>query len=313
MARLGIVNEFSLLISAFLQRADEIVLSARVEQDILLKQGAAKRVHSWTIGRNVWTVYEIPKGATNATVANWIDYSRITSFDIDVVERAAKTARVSTVPESTIVPVRSDVTSEDNPLVVSNNGRRVLQFSGELNQTIVTLLLAEDHDTEKDFMPVAVGDEAGQGHLWLHDSVGRYKATLVTKATAPAELVINYPGVDGHVPLGIPQTRFGTVRYLIDRRSNRIVKGESPPEDSSSFYAMTSSAGNALTDPSVNYRIKDLLDLDRNIMNSFLPDLMLHSPSPPSWQLYRREFMRRRPAADWFPAFPWSSPRRAFR
>jgi hypothetical protein len=58
----------------------------------------------------------------------------------------------------------------------------------------------------------------------------------------------------------------------------------------------------------VNYCIQDWLDLDRNIINGFLPDLMIHAPSLPAWQFYRSEYRRPAPTDDW----KWTIARRAF-
>lgn len=276
-------------------------------------EGDAKRVHAWSIGQTRWTIYEFPKGVSNAKLADWIDYSRRLAFDIADLDAAAKAfARqhgTRAVPPK--VSLRRGATTEfTNPLVDSRNGLLQLQFLADIKYPLITLLLAIDNATENDFKPEGFAGPQGQEFLWLEDAGNRYKTIVKTAQDGAPELVIEYPGAEGHVPLAIPAERFAASRYLRDRRGNRIVRDQSSgePANAAKFYKITSDSGTELTDRSVNYAKQDWIDLDRNIINSFLPDLMLHAPSLPAWRLYRQEFERKSPAPDW----KWTVPRWAF-
>lgn len=123
-------------------------------------------------------------------------------------------------------------------------------------------------------------------------------------------MVVRFAGADGYSPLGASPDAFDARRILKDRRGNTITLDTSPESSPTKahFYDIRSPSGEALTDRSVNYVIQDWLDLDRNIVNSFLPDVILLAPSLPTWRLYRNEYMRPAPRNDW----KWTVPRRVF-
>ena len=314
LTQLGDDSSYARFVDRFYRKCDLLERPAGLETDLVKSsQGDAKRIHAWTIGQTRWTIYEFPKGVRNSKLADWIDYSRRVSFDIADLEEAAKalSGKEKKLPRPRSVPLRVGATTEfNNPLVESEQGLPVMPLLKEVKYPLILILLAIDKQTEDDFKPEGFTNPQGPEFLWLEESGARYKATLQTGSESDPELIIAYPGADGHIPLAIPRERFAKTRHLRDRRGNRIVHDDtSGKSDSDSrFFKITSESGEELTDRSVNYAKQDWIDLDRNIINSFLPDLMLHGPSLPAWRLYRQEFERKAAAPDW----KWTVPRWAY-
>jgi hypothetical protein len=138
------------------------------------------------------------------------------------------------------------------------------------------------------------------------DDRGR-RLPLVLDTTSPSPMMsLEYPGVDGMLALGVQPNDTDHKRALKDRRNNRISR---QPPDAVGPFAVETQSGVRLTDKSVNYAWEEWRGVDRNIVDTFMPNALFLGPSLPVWMAYRSELTRPAPG----PEFLWGVARPAFR
>ncbi len=264
----------------------------------------------WTVGRATWRVYDIPADIPQDQLAGMINACPRLAFSVDDFDRLVKDAGDEDLPPDARLPLLPGCTSVvRNRLVEHRDSQTMLRVPRGITDPWTALLLDVDPEAGKDFAPALVKGSDGE-YLWLDDHGDRVRMSFVTKAGAEPAMVVRFAGADGQSRLGASPDALNARRILKDRRGNTITldtSSESSPAKAH-YYAIRSPSGEAITDRSVNYVIQDWLDLDRNIINSFLPDVILMAPSLPTWRLYRNEYARPAPRNDW----KWTVARRMF-
>jgi hypothetical protein len=294
----------------FARRLDDLARAVSLEVDMVRFCTAGNLDRSWQLGLTKWQVYDFPPNTPQERLAGMINGCPRLAFSIDDFDRLVKDAGEDGVPSDTRLPLLSGSTSVDrNRLVENRSNQPMLRVPRSISAPWTAVLLDVDPEARPDFAPPLVRETDGD-YLWLDDNGGRVRMSFVTKAGEEPAMVVRFPGADGYSPLGASSDVFKAQRILKDRRGNTITldkSGESSPSEAH-YYAIRSPSGDALTEQSVNYVVQDWLDLDRNIINSFLPDVILMAPSLPTWRLYRNEYARPAPRKEW----KWSVPRRMF-
>ena len=315
---LGNESDQTAFLSRFVATLDAVAKPAGYEVEMQRFCTKANLAQSWKLGRSQWSIYDFPRETPPDRLADMIDHCPRVAFAVGDLEKAVADAADDDVADDDAPP--SDIpvmlrpgctTTFRNRLVAEANGQQKLRLLRDIVDPCTVLLL--DISTgggAANAPPPGIDDGQGGQFLWLGDKPQGLRMAIKASSGAKPELVVDFGGADGHLPLGAAVEPFPDSRFMTDRRGNRIVRdrsGETSPT-LAHFYAITSKSGEPLTDRSINYSIQDWLDLDRNIVNSFLPDLTVHGPSLPGWQLYRNEFMRPAPDGNW----KWTMPRRAF-
>lgn len=301
---LGPDSDQTRFLGRFAETIEAVARPVAYEADMQRYCTKANRAQTWQVGRAIWRTYDFPANTSPQTVADMIEHCQRVAFaatDLDAVMKEA----VDNLPTADAsIPLRSGCTTPSrNRLVHNRNGKLSLQFIGSLTDPCMALLL--DIDPAEDAAPACLA--AGEGSpLWIEIDGRRLQATVVAdKKTAP-QLVIDFAGPQGRVPIGAKAGRAAAARFMTDSRGNRIVRDRAPVTSlvDAHFYAMTSKSGDAVTERSLNYSLQDWLDLDRETVNVFLPNAMRLAPTLPTWQRYRREFMRPAPDTGWM----WPAP-----
>ena len=315
---LGNESDQTAFLSRFVATLDAVAKPAGYEVEMQRFCTKANLAQSWKLGRSQWSIYDFPRETPPDRLADMIDHCPRVAFAVGDLEKAVADAADDDVADDDAPP--SDIpvmlrpgctTTFRNRLVAEANGQQKLRLLRDIVDPCTVLLL--DISTgggAANAPPPGIDDGQGGQFLWLGDKPQGLRMAIKAGSGTKPELVVDFGGADGHLPLGAAVEPFPDSRFMTDRRGNRIVRdrsGETSPT-LAHFYAITSKSGEPLTDRSINYSIQDWLDLDRNIVNSFLPDLTVHGPSLPGWQLYRNEFMRPAPDGNW----KWTMPRRAF-
>jgi hypothetical protein len=313
LRQIGGENERADFLDRFVRTLDQVAQPISLEGELVRFCDDSSLRQQWKLGRMTWRVYDIPADAPHDRLANMVNYCPRLCFALDDFAKLIEDMEGKGddgMPTTTRLPLRPGCTTNArNRLVENRSGKLTLRVPRAIADPYTALLL----DIEEE-----AGDPFGSGNLaasgertfWLDDDSGRVDVSLLTDAGNKPAIVVRFPGVDGHVPLGAAADSFEDRRFMKDSRGNTIVRDTSSEQSPTKahFYRITSESGGELTERAVNYCIQDWLDLDRNIINGFLPDLMMHAPSLPAWQFYRNEYRRPAPTDDW----EWTIARRAF-
>lgn len=311
LRQIGGETERADFLDRFVRTLDQVAQPISLEAELVRFCNDSSLRKQWKLGRMTWRVYDIPADAPHERLANIVNYCPRLCFRLDDFAKLIEGDEGDDdMPTTTRLPLRPGCTTNArNRLVENRNGKLSLRVPRAIVDPCTALLLDIEEEAGVAF---GSGDRAaaGEGTFWLDDDGERVGVSVVTGAGAKPALVVRFPGVDGHVPLGAAADAFEDRRFMKDHRGNTIVRdtsSEAAPTKAH-FYRITSESGGELTERAVNYCIQDWLDLDRNIINGFLPDLMIHAPSLPAWQFYRSEYRRPAPTDDW----KWTIARRAF-
>jgi len=297
-------------LDGFVRTLDAVARRVSLEAEMVRFCSAARLSRTWQVGRATWQVYDFPADIPQHQLAAMINACPRVAFRLDDLDRLATRPQDDELPTDARLPLIAGCTTVSrNRLVELRDGQPMLRVPRGIADPWTAVLLDLDPEAPPAFAP-ALAQGAEGDYLWLDDAAGRVKMSFVTNAESAPAMVVRFAGADGYSPLGAAADDADAGRTLKDRRGNTITLDRSPERSPTKahFYEIRSPSGEAFTDRSVNYAIQDWLDLDRNIVNSFLPDVILLSPSLPTWRLYRNEFMRPAPRNDW----KWTVPRRVF-
>lgn len=270
----------------------------------------ARNPDTWELRGAEWQLDDFSAKWRIRYLAELIDrYPRIVlrSGDLEAIRQAARGQGGAGG-----VPLQSNCsTVEGNPLVSLEESTIVVSLGRSPIERLWQGVVLIVHDEDQPGGPKGLVAADGKEFLWFETADARVRGVLNYTDPEP-HIAIEYPGVEGRVVLGaVPSpfdTRSGRWRYLRDRRGNRI---EIAPATSNTPLRIVSSSGQELVDRSVNYSVKDWTDLDRNVVNEFLPWCLALSPSLPTWQAYQAALRRTQPPIS--QSSRWSVPRPAFR
>jgi hypothetical protein len=261
-----------------------------------------------------WAVYDLPKALAPDVVAaaidslprlglpQHVDLAKI----LEGVEENPRQSRfdLETLAEFTAMadcPIGVMKTGGDERNVFSVDPRPLLEPS------YVMILTPENAPQAVGFGPAFFVDDAGVQSLQLQYDGENIPFCLDADAdhptlTAKFPVTAQTPCIDGVLRLQVGAGH----RFVRDSRQNSITRLDEPDVDR--FYKIVSEGGRELSDRSVNYAKKDWRGLDRNIVNEFMPRVMVEHVSLPAWKSYRNELQRRSPDGQWM----WALPREAF-
>jgi hypothetical protein len=287
--------------------------------EIQLKVGRlSDTADSWELRNAKWTLTDFTNRLPIRLLGQILDgYPRL-AIAADDLEAIRMAAGGGGGPNS--VPLQSSCsTVDDNPLLRSSaHGHEIDLVPTPILRTWRGVVLVIDKGDQPGG-PRGAGErggprlgvsEDGLQFLWFEHHDGKVRGALRLDQPEPV-VSLEYPGVDGRIVLGA--VRFphesdgGAVRYLQDRRGNRI---SIAIPSSDQFLRIVSPSGQELVDRAVNYAIKDWRALDRNVINEFMPLCLALNPSLPTWQVFERSLRRPRPPVP--QASLWSVPRPAF-
>ena len=261
-----------------------------------------------------WSVYDLPDALAPGTVAAAIDsLPRLglpQGIDLPkVLERADKNARQSHVILETLAEFTDMADCAIGEMKAGGDEWNVFTVDPRdvLEPSYVLILTPENAPQAVGFGPAFFVDDAGEKSLQLQYDSKTVPFRLDADADQPT-LTAKFP-VTAQTPCieGVLRLQVGIgSRFLRDSRQNSITRLDEPDVDR--FYKIVSEGGRELSDRSVNYSKKDWRGLDRNIVNEFMPRVMVEHVSLPAWKGYRNELQRRSPDGQWI----WALPREAF-
>lgn len=266
---------------------------------------------AWKVAGCSWTFYEVPESMPLQDLASMIDGTAILGITSGGFARLGDALEHGGVGGGASVPLIPAATRMDGNLLADARGAEpILRLNPPraLLPMFAVALVAEDAETGGDRpQPAYDVDRRGRHTLSVDDRGRRLPLVLDTTSTSPT-MSLEYPGVDGLQVLGVQanSTSASLQRVLRDRRSNLISR---MPTGSVGPFDIQTQKGVRLTDRSVNYAWQDWRDLDRNIINTFMPNSLFLGPSLPVWMAYRKELARPSP----IPGFLWGVPRSAYR
>jgi hypothetical protein len=282
----------------------------RMEIALEAARQGARNPDTWELRGAEWRLDDFSAQWRIRYLAELIDrYPRIVlrSGDLEAIRQAARGQGGEGG-----VPLQSNCsTVEGNPLVRLVESAPVVSLGRNPIERLWQGVVLTVHDEDQPGGPKGLVAADGKEFLWFESADARVRGVLNYTDPEP-HIAIEYPGVEGRVVLGAVPSPFGMRsgrwRYLRDRRGNRI---EIAPATSNTPLRIVSSSGQELVDRSVNYSVKDWTDLDRNVVNEFLPWCLALSPSLPTWQAYQTALRRPQPPIP--QSSRWSVPRPAFR
>jgi len=266
---------------------------------------------TWKAAGCTWTFYELPEGMPLQDLASMIDGGTSIAITEGAFGRLGDDLGQGRMGGGVSVPLLSGATRMGgNPLVDARTDEVALRLDPPraLLPMLAMALVAEEAKAGAERpQPACDVDARGRHVLSVEDRGRKLPLVLDTVSTSPT-MSLEYPGVDGLQVLGVQSnsTPASLQRVLKDRRSNLI---GSTPTGSVGPFEIQTQKGVRLMDRSVNYAWQDWRDLDRNIINTFMPNSLFLGPSLPVWMAYRRELVRPSPA----PGFLWGVPRSAYR
>ncbi len=268
-------------------------------------------VRTWKVAGCSWTFYEVPESMPLQDLASMIDGTASLAITDGGFARLGDDLEHGGVGGGGSVPLIPAATRMGgNPLADTRGDEAILRLDPPraLLPIFAIALVAEEAKTGGERpQPACDVDQRGRHTLSVEDRGRKLPLVLDTMSTSPT-MSLEYPGVDGLQGLGVQANSISASlqRVLRDRRSNLI--GRMPTGSVGPFEIQTQK-GVRLTDRSVNYAWQDWRDLDRNIINTFMPNSLFLGPSLPVWMAYRRELVRPSP----IPGFLWGVPRSAYR
>lgn len=303
---LGQDSDLTRFLGTFADTIEAVARPVAYEADMQRYCTKANRDRSWQVGRAIWRTYDFPATTQPQTVADIIEHCQRVAFATADFAAVMAQAVDDMPPVDAEIALRKGCTTPvRNRLVHDRSDGLALQFLSSVTDPCTVLLLDIDSSDATPARPafLAAGDEPG---LWIDIDGLRLATHVAADKKAKPLIVVKFAGPQGCVPLGAKADTASAARFMTDDRGNRIVRDRSPPASllESHFYSMTSKAGDPITERSLNYALQDWLDLDRDIVNVFLPNAMRLAPALPVWNRYRREFMRPAPDTGWM----WPAP-----
>jgi hypothetical protein len=269
---------------------------------------------SWECQGLQWSVYDLPDALAPDIVAAAIDSLPRLGLPPDielpkVLERAEKSQRQSGIMLNTLAEFTAMAGCPIGEMTVSGVAWNTFAVEPRdlLEPSYVVILTPEDAVGAPGFGPAFMVDDAGVKSLQLQYDGENIPFRLDADAGQPT-LTAKFP-VTAQTPCieGVLRLQVGTgSRFLRDSRQYSITRLDEPDIDR--FYQIVSEGGRELSDRSVNYAKKDWRGLDRNIVNEFMPRVMVEHVSLPAWKSYRKELQRLSPDGQWI----WALPREAF-
>jgi hypothetical protein len=257
-------------------------------------------VRSWRIRGTDWRFYEF--GAMEpATAASWVDgfpLLMLAESELKAVSEHLDRGDGNGPPPAP--GVRSGGLATGVLVDGFGASQRLSINMPPLSGGLVAVVLVEQDDGPPAMGPKALVDEQGS-YLLLDDAGETRKLRLVTDS---GHLVVEFPGLQGHVTLRLTDSPADSPRFIKDERGYRISAAAS---DQPRLFDIVAANGERV-DGSF-HSITDLVDLDRNMVNEFLPRALLYAPGFPAWQVYREQLLRQPPDAR----IRWAVPRPAFR
>jgi hypothetical protein len=256
-------------------------------------------VRSWTIGAVEWKFFEFGViGASEAAaVVELLPPLVVAASDLEAVSK-----QLADKGASPSMPVLRPGSAKSGPLVDSSNASPGLNVRmAPPSGPIVGIVLVERDGGPAASGPRTLVDDKGRPMLLVDDAGTPRPLRLDLDA---GHLVVDYPGLEGHLPLGISADPAARTRFIRDRRGYRI---SAAAPDQPRLFDIVAANGERL-DGSF-HSLSDLVDLDRNIVNEFLPPALLYAPSLPVWQVYREQLLRQSPDGR----VRWALPRPVFR
>lgn len=278
---------------------DGVVKPAEIRARVLGLAAGKPPVRSWKIGAVGWRFYDFGSvGARDAAfLVDMFPPLVLAASDLDAVSQHLKDGGQN--PAAPELKPGSASAGSLIPLVDIRKRLRVRITSP--STTIVKIVLVESNDNPPARGPQTLLNEQGQPYLLLDDNGVSRPMRLDFEA---GRLVVEYPGVEGHIPIGISANSAAESRFIRDNRGYRI---SAAPRNRPGVFRIVAANGEEV-DGSF-HSVADLVDLDRNIINEFLPPGLMYAPSLKSWQVYREQLLRRSPDAR----IRWALPRPVYR
>ena len=291
----------------FVQECRDVKAKTDVMELLALWTSRADPVQQWKLAGYSWKVYDVPGSLPLEDLADMLESGMSVALPEESVDRLARECQNGDRPTQVSL-IASATRMGDNPLVETKSESPVLRL--EPARALVPLysiaLIAEGlAPGAQRLEPAYDVDERGRHVLAVQDRGQTLNLVLDTGAMTPT-MSVEYPGAQGVQDLGVRANLDARHRALKDRRSNLVSRALA---GSSSPFQIVTSQGVQLTDRAVNYAWQDWRDLDRNIVNTFMPNALYLGPSLPVWLAYRRELTRPSPVGG----FLWGVPRPAYR
>ncbi len=256
-------------------------------------------VRSWTIGAVDWKFFELGTIGVGEAAALVDLFPPLVVAESDLEAISAHLADKGVSPP---VPALRPGSARAGALVDSSgSGPRLSVGMAPPSSPIVAIMLVERDGSPAASGPRTLSDDQGRPMLLMNDAGNPRPMRL---DLAAGHLVVDYPGLEGNVPLGIAADPVARPRFIRDRRGYRI---SAAAADQPRLFDIVAANGERV-DGSF-HSLSDLVDLDRNIVNEFLPPAVLYAPSLPVWQVYREQLLRQPPDGR----VRWALPRPAFR
>ncbi len=291
----------------FVQECLDVKATTDIMELLARWESRADPVQQWKVAGYSWKVYEVPDGLPLEDLADMLESGMSIALAEESFDRLARECQKGDRP--TQVPLIASATRmSDNPLVEEKSESPVLRLEpARALAPIYSIALIAEGQTPgvQRWEPAYDVDERGRHVLAVQDRGQTLTLVLDTDSMTPT-ISVEYPGAQGVQALGVHAGSGARHRALKDRRGNfvsRAVGGSPSP------FRIVTSQGVQLTDRAVNYAWQDWRDLDRNIVNTFMPNAFYLGPSLPVWLAYRRELTRPSPAGS----FLWGVPRQAYR
>ena len=291
-------KDLEISVNTALGLAEQIVGSQADEVDLRQAFGEAVVLREWTKNGLKWSFYDVPRGVLLENLARWID--RLPRF----AAACSELDKVESDSDQPVVVVLDPVSLVSDNVFVSKDLRTLAMDRDKPSETEYAIALVRYPEDQPNAGPACDVDEKSRSVMWQEDAGGRLRQPIRVDVEQ-RELVVEFPGVDGHIPLVADANPYKDVRYIKDGRSTKV---ESARTNVDRLFYMIADNGQELNDSQVNYSIAQWVDLDRNIINVFLPDVLMCAPSIPAWLKYRESLLRETPADGLI----WSVPRRAF-
>jgi len=256
-------------------------------------------VRSWAIGAVEWKFFELGSIGVGeaATIVGLFPPLVVAESDLEAISSHLADKGVSPP-----VPALRAGSASAGPLVDSSGTSPGLDVGmAPPSSPIVAIVLVERDGSPAASGPRTLADDQGRPMLLVNDAGNPRPMRLDLEA---GHLVVEYPGLEGNVPLGITADPAARPRFIRDRRGYRI---SAAAADQPRLFDIVATNGERV-DGSF-HSLSDLVDLDRNIVNEFLPPAVLYAPSLPVWQVYREQLLRQPPDGR----VRWALPRPAFR
>ena len=301
-------DSFASLLDRTVVHAEDVVGSQVAEVDLKQAFGEAKVLREWTVEGLSWTFFDVPRGVPLENLATWIDRLpriAVSADDLDVVARGVgRDGDAKSGDANKLVRMSPAVIVSESAFVLESKDGTYLKLArGRPSGTEYAIALVSYAIDQSKAGPACDSDEKSRTVMW-HDMDGQSRQPIFVDVSN-RELVVEFAGVEGHLPLVARSNPLAPVRYLKDRRGTRI---EPSKPNADRLFFMIADNGQELNDTQVNYSVAQWVDLDRNIINVFLPNVLLYGPSIPSWTQYSESLSRPAPADT----VKWSVPRAAF-